>query len=521
MTQVRMPTGETVEMPDNPTPEQLAALAQINGTNSAPAQSNPASAGGVAPAAPAAPVRGKTEQLMRSLGLSVRPVAEAAAGTVGMLGDALNTAINMGGQAIGHNPHLGMPTQVISQAIDAMLPKPENTKEKVVNALAGMGYGAMGADPLANAIAARLPKATPRQPTEREQAILNAQKEGYVVTPDQVPGTGIKGKIAEFVMGKKPLTQQAQLRNQQVTNDLARTDLSMAPGAPLNNQTLQSAIEANYAAGYEPIKQAGKMSNGKLYRQALNKIVQDYGGASTSFPDAADTRVEQLVGQYRVPKFDAADAVQQIQNLRLDANSAFKRGDNRLGLAGKALADALEGSIGANLNYKGQSGADMLKAFQDARTQIAKLGTVQRAVREGTGDVNAASLARVYQNNPSLLTDKLRTIGQFANVAPKMTAIPTEQTPVQSLWHALGTGVPGMAIGSLIGGTPGAALGSALPLARGAGRAAMLSPLGQRMIAPSGFNPGLLEQLLGNQYTQQAMPQFLMQTGLYGQPQQK
>lgn len=476
---------------------------------SSPQQSNPASAGGTASAAP-------PHTLGRTLGLSVRPALEAVGGTTGMIGDALNTAINAAGGAIGHNPHLGMPSQLIQKGIDAILPKPATTTEKVVNALASMGYGAMGADPLANAISARLPKPQPRSMTPREQSLTQAQQAGYALTPDQVPGTGLRGRLAEFVAGKKPLTQQAQLRNQNVTNQLAAKAAGLSPNSPLTPETLDAASRAAYESGYAPVAAAGRMTNGRLYNKALDKVLNDFQGASASFPGATKNDVAQLVNGYRVRAFDAGDAIDAIRNLRADATAAYKSGNTSLAKANSAIAQALEGSIEANLQTRGQPAAQMLDAYRAARAQIAKTSEVGRALRAGTGDVNALKLAAALQKGKPL-TGELQTIAQMGAVAPKLAATPTEQAPVSTLMRALGTGIPPIVAGAVMG-PHAAAVTAGLPFARAGMRSMMLSPTGQGMIAPSAMNPGLLEQFLTSPYAR-GLPAAFQQSGLFG-PQQ-
>jgi hypothetical protein len=160
---------------------------------------------------PNRPVRGTTEKLLRAAGLSVRPLAEAAGSTAGFVGDALNTGIN---KVAGTK--LGMPSEAIARGLDAVLPKPETGTERAVNALASLGYGAMGADPVSRLLAANMLRSKPRAPTPDEARILDAQREGYVFPPSQVPGSPLGPRIAEAFGGKRRVATIAKRMNHQL-----------------------------------------------------------------------------------------------------------------------------------------------------------------------------------------------------------------------------------------------------------------------------------------------------------------
>jgi hypothetical protein len=528
------PDGQVhvLEGPDDATDEQAFQIlqSQMGGNQPSAAPVQPGSAGGpaqgpdsqLAAQTAAQPQRTGTEQLLRALGLSVRPAAEAAGSTAGMVGDALNGAINLGGmavnkvgQALGHDPQLpqlGMPSQAISRGIDSVLPKPETGMEKFVNGAATIGYGMAGMDPLANAISKQLPQAAPKVLSPREQTLLDAQKAGYLVPPDQVPGSKF-GKLAEAFAGKRQLTQEMQVRNQANTNKLLTKGAGLPEGTPLTPEALKEAMSQTYQDGYEPVAQVGRMTNGGIYRKALDQVLKDYQGASASFPDASNDKVAELVKNYRVPNYDSGDALKAISDLRGNASGLFAT-DPALAHANKGVANALEGSIDLNLRKSQQPGAEwMLDAYRAARTQLAKQYEVSKALKVGSGDANAQRLAQSLQRGKPL-TDELKTVGQFANVAPSLAGIPPTQNPVGGFGHMVGMGIPPIVAGAVFGPHAGVAA-AALPVARAGTRALMMSKAGQKMIGPS-LNPGIVEQLLGNPKAMRAFPSALEAMGLYG-----
>lgn len=487
-----MPTGEVVDMPDNPTPEQIASLAQINGSQQ--------------------PQRSPLQSLGRSVGLAARMPLEAAGGTVGMVGDALNTAVNMGGEAIGHNPHLGMPSQAIQRGIDAITPTPEGTGEKVADFVGSTAAAGIkgGVDPLARAITSRLGGAAAKGLTARQQTIRDAQKAGYVVTPSQADG-GMVGTALEAVGGKSKLLNSAQVRNQAVTDQLARKAAGLPDDTPLNHQTLSSAMESTYNQGYKPIEDLGRITTGGVYRKSLDKVLEDFQGASRSFPGAADNEVADLVKGYRVNGFDSKDAIGAIRNLRKNATTAYTQGKTNLAQAHRAIANSLEDNIELNLkDSKHPDASTMLDNYRSARTQLSKQQVVSDALQEGSGSVNALKIAAKNERTKgNLLTDELSTIGRFGNAAKPMAQVPVAQSNsgnnignIMQILSTIGAGLHNPAMGAAVG---------SIPMARWGLRRGILSPAGQAMLAPSArqLDPRILN----------ALPTALTQSGLYGEQQ--
>lgn len=97
--------------------------------------------------------RSMGQELGRQAGLGARMVAEGVMALPNMVGDAANSAINLGIKGInklsGANiSEMRLPSEVMQSGLSAMgVPKPENIYERLANALgsAGTGAGMMGA----------------------------------------------------------------------------------------------------------------------------------------------------------------------------------------------------------------------------------------------------------------------------------------------------------------------------------------------------------------------------------------
>lgn len=101
-----------------------------------------------APAAPAAPAQGGgwLDEIGHQLGMTGRAAVTGVTGLPAMVGDALNTGINMGIKGVNSLagtsiPTLAMPSQVIQRAEDKMFPTARNGTERVVQDAASAGFG--------------------------------------------------------------------------------------------------------------------------------------------------------------------------------------------------------------------------------------------------------------------------------------------------------------------------------------------------------------------------------------------
>lgn len=484
-----MPTGEVVEMPDQPSPQQIADLASIH-----------------APQAQA-PQRSVAQNLGRSVGLAARMPLQAAGSTAGMVGDALSTAVNMGGAAIGHNPNLPMPSGLIQRGIDAVTPTPEGTGERVADFIGSTVAGGVGrgVDPLARLATRGFTGATQRALSQRDQVIQRAQAAGLVVPPSQSTGGAI-GTAMEGIAGKSKLANDMRMRNQKVIDALAARAAKLPEGAQLSYAP--NMMQQTYDEGYGPIKELGRITTGGQYRHALDKVLNDFQGASNSFPEAVDDNVRKLVDGYRVRGFDSNDAVSAIQSLRKNANSAYRKGDSNLAGAHQAIAKALEDNIELNVGARGEDGAAMLGNFRDARKTLAKQKAVSETMDQATGHVSAMKMAHKLQKGAPL-SDGLDLIGQFGSVASPVAGMPKEMSSPNASNSVLSL------LGGLVGGPAAGAGIAAMPIGRAGLRRFMMSPMGQRMIAPS-LDPGILARLSQSPEMMNSLPTAYTQSGLYG-----
>jgi hypothetical protein len=325
----------------------------------------------------------------------------------------------------------------------------------------------------------------------RDATLRAAQQEGYVVTPGSVSPTG-KNIISERMAGKTHLEQLASVQNQTVTDRLARRAAGLPENAPLTSTTMQDIRKAEYAKGYEPIKQIGEIKTDPVFLDDLISVESKYAGAGASFPGAVPEDVTRLIKNFTVDKFNSKDALDVTRTLREQARGNFRKGDDALAKAqidvSNALENQIERSLAASNNAKA---ADMLEQFRLSRQRMAISHTIEDAIKEGSGTVIAAKLARDIQTGKYVSGD-IKTIAEFANVFPRVAQTPS-QIGAPGAGTVLGrslSGGAGAATGYAMGGPTGMGIGGAIgalaPEMVSAGmRNYLLSGAGQRNVLPN------------------------------------
>lgn len=308
---------------------------------------------------------------------------------------------------------------------------------------------------------------------------------GYVVPPSEINPSFMTNRL-ESVGGKAAIRQEATLRNQDVTNALARKALGLPDDAPLSREAVLKVREANYAP----------------YKQVSN------------LPPTSGSSI------FNTQEFNPKAALEQLKQSRNDAQgwfNAYNRSANPEDLAkakaAKAIADNLETSLENYASSKGQS--TLVDELIKARKEIAKTYTVDRALNPATGDVSARVLGSLYSKNKPL-SDGLDVIGQFNAAFPMFTgdAVRTQAPGVSRLGPFVGgllsTG------GAAASGSPAGLLAGGLPLLSHPARALALSPALQK--APE-YAAGALAKFGGKALTPELAAAYLRSIGVTVTPQ--
>jgi hypothetical protein len=318
---------------------------------------------------------------------------------------------------------------------------------------------------------------------------------GYIIPPSMV-NPSFKNRLLESQSGKFETAQLAATRNQGVTDSLVRKALGMADDAPLSQEAMGN-LRSQAGKVYEQAKGAGTITADSAYFQALDDIASKYKTAAKDFPSLGPTNMHgkpidvigDMVKGLKVNQFDSSSAIDGIKVLRDQADKAYMAGDKTLGKASKDAAKARESVVERHLQASGNP--ELFSAFKEARQMIAKTYTVEKALREGAGTVDARVLGRAVQNGKPI-SGELRTAGEFGNVfnkaaqPPSMIGSPGVNTLKNTL-ALLTSGVGGAALGPA-----GVALGGLNYAVPPMARSIMFSPRFQQSLLKQ--SPGVLDE---------------------------
>lgn len=401
----------------------------------------------------------------------------ALAGNVAMYGAAgaaapvLNTlkGATLGGAAIGSLS----PTDNDNVALG-----------KLENAAIGAGAGAVGVG-VGKAVGGAVSNARQaantlkRQNATRDATQLASQEAGYVLPPSYAGG-GTLSRLAEGVSGKYKTNQAAQILNQRNTNNLARQFLGMPEGEAFSESAIQRLKDVNNVA-YRDVAALPSTVTGQQTTRSL-------GTGATSTTPIAQTG-DEVLNALKDARF----------NSKLNWQHFNRTGDPEAYAKATALdaqAATLENTLETIAQKNGSP--DLVKSLQESRRNLAKIHTIDRAMNDATGDVDAKALAKVLEKG-GMLSDEAEQIARFAQAYKDVAGVPKsgDANPFTVLDYAsalLGYGVSPAAL--------------ALPVARVGSRAAILSPAAQKAMANKSYGVGptkkLAEAILASRYSPMA-----------------
>lgn len=280
---------------------------------------------------------------------------------------------------------------------------------------------------------------------QTRQTAAAGRDAGYVLPPQQVEPS-LTNKLLGGFSGQARTEQAASLKNQTVTNRLARQDLGLPADAPLNEATLET------------------------FR---NRVSTPYRQVEALLPNGKSL-------------------MEQLRTARANANDWWKHYNRDAHPESKAKAiqfsqDAQ--TIEATFESAAQSSGkpDLLGQLRQARTQIAKSYDYERALNADTGNVDARMIGRA-RDRGAPQTGGMRTIGSMANAFDRSMQSMDGRTPpfVSPLDAAVATGP---LAGAIMSGRPEVAALSAIPFMRPAVRAGILSEPYQSLMATPNLNP--------------------------------
>ena len=343
---------------------------------------------------------------------------------------------------------------------------------------------------------------TPRAPAKLTQAQLVAERaiaEGATLPPTQV-NPSMLNRLIEGISGKQQTSQIASVKNQQLVNEQARKALNLAPDVEITPQVLKQYRDVKGQA-YDALRANPAYYSDKPFLNDINAKtaeIQKRGGLVKSGEEL------NLLNELKQLRFDGDGLVEKIKVLRSDSDVNFRSADPdkiRLAQVQKFASKQLEDL--AERNLKNFNQPDVMTNFKQARQDIAKSYTIEKALNAATGNVSGATLGQRAATG-KIVPSELQALSNAA------AAYPTAFQNVARIgsvpgFSPLDIGTAGIA--SAAAGNPSVMLSAAT---RPTLRSLAVSPMYQRNMLPSSQpqTPGLLNRVTSNPMTNYGLGQL-------------
>lgn len=337
--------------------------------------------------------------------------------------------------------------------------------------------------------------AATRNLSPEEAAVAKAQNLGLKLLPSQQGRT--PGAIAEGLSGQAKLERTLSKQNAKAVDAAAAEEIGLPAGARVTRESL-AIPKAQASSVYKEVAELGPVTTDDSFREAIGGI-GDRTGAS-SFAADTPAGVAKLKDVYgNVASFDAKDAVAKVRQLRADASKNLRAPNapeqNALGYAQRQIADALDDQLDRAAQARGAT--DLVSKYRAARVQLAKIHTVEDAIRGQ--NVSAKALAQ-QQARGVPLSGKLKDIadsyGSFDRVLQDVSKI-RDSGPLGVVDYLVGAGAalhnPLLATAAL--SRPLVRAGLASDLYQGFGRRYPVGPVSPAPTIPVGTSPPLQQML--------------------------
>lgn len=243
----------------------------------------------------------------------------------------------------------------------------------------------------------------------RDATIQTSREAGYVIPPSEVNPTFLSNRLEGWA-GKASVGQQASIKNQEVTNKLVRESLGLPENTPVTKEAIEPLKQAAWKV-YDQTRNLGTFTTDKEFSVALKEIAK----MSTKLNPVPE--IDNLVSRLSQKTIEADDVVNAIRTFRANAADRLNPlnrdvASRTLGKAEAKSSEMLEGLLERN------APGEFLPQFKEARRMLGKVGTVERALNDATGDINARVIGREFSKGKPL-TEELKKVGKFAAGFPR------------------------------------------------------------------------------------------------------
>lgn len=300
------------------------------------------------------------------------------------------------------------------------------------------------------------------QNAPKDKLLNTAQQVGYIALPSDV-GAGKGAKALETLSGKFKSEELASSKNQNVANNLTRKYLGLPESAPLNDDTFSSLRDAFG----EPYRVASQLPNGQVGTTSNKSLAT---GKVSTIPVIKNGA--QIVDELKMARDDARAAWKSYNSGTANKPTELRKQAE----ASEKLATQLENQLDTLARSANQP--DLLKALNDARRNIAKVYTVEKATI-GENVIDYRKIGKAIDKGAPV-TGELALAGKFAKEFPRVNKPVAYEPTAFTLPDVFASGV-GLGVDALTG----VPFASGLPAARVISRYLMESaPFQQRYVKP-------------------------------------
>jgi hypothetical protein len=281
----------------------------------------------------------------------------------------------------------------------------------------------------------------------RDQTLREAQAAGYMVSPSKINPSKINN-LMESIAGKAATLQEFAIRNQEITNALARKAVKLPANAPLTEAALEK-IRYESAAPYREIESIAKQAKADL--DVINKKIDLTATNRHEYEVLLSD--PQKVREMASLSTRAAANIKELKEARFKANENYTHYHRSGDPAALERARDFEKSA-RDLEVKVHRAAmdigrpDLAKQLHESRVKIAKTYEVEKALNLGDANVRAPVLGRsIDKKGVRAITEELALIAKFQQTFPSMareaSLVPAPgvgQLPVYAA-AALGAGI--------------------------------------------------------------------------------
>jgi len=301
----------------------------------------------------------------------------------------------IGGAAIG----------AIAGALNPTLEGESTLKNAAEGAIAG-GVGSAIGNKLASSVADKgeaLANSASQNAT-MDAAVQHAADNGYALPPTMAGGSTV-AKMAEGLSGKYKTNQSMGIQNQQNTQQLAKDYLGLDANSSLSPTALDALKEPQNA----------------VYKEAASLPDTVIGQQSVKSPGTGRVTTTDITA-------NGDDILQQLKDARFNSQMNWKHFNTTNDPAAYTAAKSYD-SQASDLENTLESMAqkndnpDLVTRLKDARVNLAKINTIDRAMNDETGQVNAQALGKMLKNGAPLDGGAL-DIAKFANAFPDVAKVP-------------------------------------------------------------------------------------------------